>query len=347
MIQQESVHKHRKRFWIGAAAVASLVLAVCLWWQTFSVKTYLIRDGDRTLRHNTAETDPAAILEEAGMKPRPAGFTLEQTEEGPVIRLLQRQRITIDYYGEFLETVSTGETVGELLARLKLKVREGDLLSATEDSRTYDRMHLRIARVLQQEQTSTAVIPCNTVYCGDATLPVGTQRILRQGHNGELLRTAEVTYINGAEESRRIISEQVLVQPVDAVLAVGTGLLVPRQEASDRPVVGDGIITLPTGEVLTYSRVISSLATAYCDKGKTATGTQARVGAIAVDPDYIPYGTRMFIMSQDGEYIYGIATAEDCGSKQFIYGTRIDLHYNTRAECIQFGARKCWVYFLG
>ena len=105
-------------------------------------------------------------------------------------------------------------------------------------------------------------------------------------------------------------------------------------------------ITLPTGEILTYDRVISSLATAYCDKGKTATGTQARVGAIAVDPKYIPYGTRMFIMSKDGEYVYGIATAEDCGSKQFIYGTRIDLHYDTRAECRQFGARMCWVYFL-
>ena len=112
------------------------------------------------------------------------------------------------------------------------------------------------------------------------------------------------------------------------------------------PVIGNGLIRLPTGEVLTSSKVISSLATAYCNKGLTATGTQARVGAIAVDPEYIPYGTRMFIMTKDGEYIYGIATAEDCGSKQFIYGTRIDLHYDTEAECIQFGARMCWVYFL-
>ena len=98
--------------------------------------------------------------------------------------------------------------------------------------------------------------------------------------------------------------------------------------------------------MLTYSRVISSLATAYCDKGLTATGTQARVGAIAVDPEYIPYGTRMFILSKDGEYIYGIATAEDCGSKEHIYGSRIDLHYDTEEECVQFGARMCWVYVL-
>ncbi len=307
---------------------------------------YVIQDGNRTLIHTTKETDPAVILAEAGVKPGAEGFALEETEEGPVIRLLQRQRITIDYYGNPIETTSTGETVGQLLQRLELKIGEGDLLTGTEDTRTFDRMHLQIARVLRQEQTYTATLSCNTVCCADPTLPVGTQQVLRQGRNGELMRTAEVTYVNGIEENRRILSEQVLVRPVDTIVAVGTGQQVPTIEPTTMPVIGNGMITLPTGEVLTYDRVISSLATAYCDKGKTATGTQARVGAIAVDPAYIPYGTRMFIMSKDGEYVYGIATAEDCGSKQFIYGTRIDLHYDTRYECRQFGARMCWVYFL-
>ena len=320
--------------------------AALILWQPFSGTAYLIRDGRRTLIHTTKETDPAVILAEAGVRPGQREFALEQTEDGPVIRLLQQQRITVDYYGEVLETTSTGETVGQLLERLELKMRDGDLLTWTEESWTFDRMHLRIGRVLRQEQTYTAEISCNTVCCGDPTLPVGREQILRQGRNGEMLCTAEVTYINGIEERRQVLSEQVLVQPVDEIVAIGTGQLVQEEEPSTLPVIGNGMITLPTGEVLTYDRVISSLATAYCDKGKTATGTQARVGAIAVDPRYIPYGTRMFIMSKDGEYIYGIATAEDCGSKEHIYGTRIDLHYDTRYECRQFGARMCWVYFL-
>ena len=111
--------------------------------------------------------------------------------------------------------------------------------------------------------------------------------------------------------------------------------------------IGNGLIILPTGDVLTYRNEITSLATAYCDKGKTATGTQARVGAIAVDPEVFPYGTRFYIQTRDGEYIYGIATAEDCGSKEFIYGSRLDLYFDTRRECIQFGARSCDVYILG
>ena len=55
----------------------------------------------------------------------------------------------------------------------------------------------------------------------------------------------------------------------------------------------------------------------------------------------------MFIMNTDGEYVYGIATAEDCGSLEHIVGTRIDLYYDTEEECIQFGNRDCLVFFLG
>ena len=77
----------------------------------------------------------------------------------------------------------------------------------------------------------------------------------------------------------------------------------------------------------------------------TATMTVVHIGTIAVDPRVIPYGTRMFIVSNDGEYIYGVSTAEDCGGA--IKGKRIDLYYPTLWECNQFGVRDCTIYFLG
>jgi len=77
----------------------------------------------------------------------------------------------------------------------------------------------------------------------------------------------------------------------------------------------------------------------------TATGTTVRWGTVAVDPRFIPYGTRMFIMTSDGSYIYGISVAEDCGGA--IKGDRLDLYMPTYYECIQFGIRDCMVYFLG
>ena len=168
--------------------------------------------------------------------------------------------------------------------------------------------------------------------------------MLTAGVDGQMRCDATVTYVNGQETERTVLSERVVSQPVDEVIAVGT---CTEEAAEAAPVIGDGTITLSTGEVLTYTGVIHSLATAYCDKGTTATGTEARVGAIAVDPSVIPYGTRMFIVSEDGEYIYGIATAEDTGDPNYICGTRIDLHYDTEEECTAFGARDCLVYLLG
>lgn len=107
-------------------------------------------------------------------------------------------------------------------------------------------------------------------------------------------------------------------------------------------------ITTASGTTYTYTKIMSVTATAYsCEgyTGTTATGTVARVGAIAVDPSVIPYGTRMYIVSDDGAYVYGYSVAEDCGGG--IKGNKIDLYFDTVSECYQFGRRTCTVYILG
>ncbi len=112
----------------------------------------------------------------------------------------------------------------------------------------------------------------------------------------------------------------------------------------EEPVDSGNTITTSSGEVLSYVDVLNVEATAYCGGGTTATGTPARYGAIAVDPDVIPYGTKMYIESNDGKWIYGVATAEDCGGA--INGYIIDLYFDDYNTCIQFGRRDCTVYIL-
>lgn len=112
----------------------------------------------------------------------------------------------------------------------------------------------------------------------------------------------------------------------------------------EEPSYSEDTITTSSGEVLSYVDVLSVEATAYCGGGTTATGTPARYGAIAVDPDVIPYGTKMYIVSDDGKWIYGVATAEDCGGA--INGYIIDLYFDDYDTCIQFGRRNCTVYVL-
>ncbi len=107
---------------------------------------------------------------------------------------------------------------------------------------------------------------------------------------------------------------------------------------------GSSTITMSDGTVLHYTDVLSVTATSYTGGGTTATGTAARYGAIAVDPSVIPYGTKMYIVSDDGKWIYGEAVAEDCGGA--IKGNIIDLYFDDYATCIQFGRRSCTVYIL-
>ena len=179
-------------------------------------------------------------------------------------------------------------------------------------------------------------------------MPEGEEKILVAGVAGVAQCKANVVYENTQEVSRTVVEETILQQPVNQVVAVGTGEAVGQKQ--EMPLIGDGVIVLPTGEVLTYTRTDTYYATAYhmsndgCDE-YTATGSRVHVGVVAVDPEYIAYGTRMFIVTNDGEYIYGIGTAEDCGTG--IDGKRLDLYMNSNEECFQFGYRSCTVYFLG
>jgi len=211
-------------------------------------------------------------------------------------------------------------------------------------------MHLQIDSVVTRQETYTATIPHETIRCADASLPVDCSQVLIPGQDGELLCTADVTYRNGKETSRQVRQETMTIAPVTEVIGYGTDTADREAPAQDMPVIHDGYIIMPTGEILTYYKTDNVTATGYthtdagCDM-ITSTGTTVHYGTAAVDPRFIPYGTRMLIVSHDGQRYYGIATAEDCGGA--IKRDRMDLYFSTYQECIEFGKRRCTIYFLG
>lgn len=92
-----------------------------------------------------------------------------------------------------------------------------------------------------------------------------------------------------------------------------------------------------------YSKVIRVEATAYSSAQPnlskyTATGKLCKRGVIAVDPKIIPLGTKVFIPG------YGYAVAEDTGSA--IRGHKIDIAFDTVAECYQFGRKNIEIYIV-
>ena len=91
------------------------------------------------------------------------------------------------------------------------------------------------------------------------------------------------------------------------------------------------------------SRSLTMSASAYSayDDGNghyTAGGNFVRKGLVAVDPNVIPMGTRLFIPG------YGNAIADDVGGA--IKGNRIDMAFGSHGEAMDFGRQQVTVYIL-
>lgn len=306
-VQQRESRKRKNVIMRFATLLVPMALLLVLLSQTaFAQNTYVITDGERVVVHTSSATDPATILVEAG---------LSLGED--------------DTY-----TTSPGLGVSEITVQRSAEPAGDDL-------------RMSAATLASSQQVYTVSIPFETKYIQDATLPAGVEKVLTPGQEGQMQCTANVSYQNGQEVNRTVLEQTVTHQPVNELVAVGTA---PEPEqVNGQAVIGDGYITLPTGETLTYSSTMQVVATAYShlDAGcttTTATGTTVRIGTVAVDPTVIPYGTRMFIVSNDGTCTYGVGTAEDCGGA--IKENRVDLYYPTKAECFQFGRKDCTIYFL-
>ncbi len=337
--------------WIPVLALAVLCLMVLLAQTVFAQNTYVITDGAQVTVHTSFASDPAKVLDEVGVALDENDFYTTAAGDGVNEITVQRgQVVYVNYCGKEMELNSYGETLGELLERSGVKTYGQYSVSQSLQTMTYDGMQVQVGNVVQAQETYTVELPFETVYCQDPSLPAGEEAVLVSGSAGQLLCNAEVVYVNAQEQSRIVTDETVLERPVNQIVAVGTGSETQEGSGEQELWIGDGIIRLPTGEVLTYTDSGTYNATAYthldegCDM-VTATGTRVRWGTVAVDPRMIPYGTRMFIVTSDGSYIYGVATAEDCGGA--IKGNRIDLYMPTLSQAFSFGRRSCTVYFLG
>ena len=110
--------------------------------------------------------------------------------------------------------------------------------------------------------------------------------------------------------------------------------------------VPDSILFDSNGRPVNYRKVLHGTATAYYGGTMTATGSSVYPGIVAVNPSIIPYGTKMYVVSDDG-WVYGYADAQDTGG--FIYwsnGPLLDLYMSSYNECVQWGKRSVTVYIF-
>lgn len=76
--------------------------------------------------------------------------------------------------------------------------------------------------VFEKQETKIEEIEYDTINQDDPNLEIGKVLIQTEGESGEKRITYKIIYHDGEENSREIISEEVIKEPVDEILLVGT-----------------------------------------------------------------------------------------------------------------------------
>ena len=208
---------------------------------------------------------------------------------------------------------------------------------------------IEIVYVENTNEETTQSIPFDVEYVEDSSLAAGETSVSVEGKEGLRELVYSITTKNGVEVSRELVSDTVAVEPQNKVIKKGTKStkVTPPSSSSAKPTDSGSTIA-----GMSYSRKIKMTATAYSthpseNGGYTvsAMGNSLGHGIVAVDPNVVPLGSKVYVTSADGTWSYGVASAEDTGGA--IKGNRIDLCYEgTVAEVNMFGRRDCIVYIL-
>lgn len=256
--------------------------------------------------------------------------------------------VYVQYDGETYTYQTTGCKAGEAVYALGLNTDNASFaLDPPAKTVLTAGDTVRVLPCSTVERIVTEEIPYEVDTVKDDRLYTGQSRILSAGKNGEKEIVYRDRYVGEKRVSTETVSVTVTAQPVSATKAVGTRKINIK---SGTPISN---LRLPEdfqlksdGTPAKYRSYFDGVATAYYGGGITSTGVPAAVGYVAVNPKVIPYGTKMWITSLDGEVVYGYAIAADTGGFAKGGWADVDLYMNTYNECVQFGKRGVRIYIL-
>ncbi len=343
----------RKIVMLGLAGVLSIATVTSSIYS--ASRTITITDGENPGKKiTTFRRSITDVLSENGFVLNEGDKLSVETDvkltDGMNIKIMRAIKVSVVSKGEKKDYLTTKRKVGEILAELGLSAKESDITTPGYYDTVAENTEITLIRTKVEEIVSKEEIPYESVEKINKSLAKGTKKVTSEGSVGEKETVYRISYEDGVEVERVLVSEKVIKEPVKRVTEVA-----PRVRMDNYQIASAGSIQTSRSGNLSYSKVLSFSATAYdassCGKkpgqrgyGITATGAVAQKGVVAVDPSVIPLGTKLYIESADGRYVYGYAVAADKGSA--IKGNRIDLCFNTNSEAISFGRRPVKVYVL-
>lgn len=336
--------------------VVAITVSLCIVFLSTLVTANVVKhvklvDGEKELSLKTYSTSTSAILSQADIELSHADEVKRNDVEDMIyIEVLRAFTVPIEHHGETLGVKVADGTVCDALIKAGIVLSENDVLNISLDAPLYDGIQIAIDELKYKTKMSERELEFDTVYEESDEYPLGYEEVIKAGKNGTAQVTTTYKYVNGEFDTICGEVEKITQEPVSKVVLKGTAKVSQASNITTSSSSGSGSASggSSTGVVagLSYSKVLTGSATAYTasEGALTATGVPAYVGGVAVNPNIIPYGSKLYIVA-DG-YTYGYATAVDTGGALMSGTALVDLYMSTYDECINFGRRNVTVYIL-
>lgn len=325
--------------------ITAVAAAAIVWTSVFSVSAQAISDESST-HTDTKVSDELLVL------PNGDAIVSNETADLDIIPAVSVDiKVGANAYKSYDVPRST---VKDALEHANIKLGEYDTVDKSLKAKVNENTKIKVNRISFKKVTKTKKVMYKIKKKKTAALLVGQTKVKTKGKKG----TKKVTYtkkiVNGKVTKTIISGTKIIKKSKKKVVLVGTRrknytMLVNNPTSfNTKSKGGIGTIYDHNGKKIAYKKLVSGPATAYSAQvgAYTAVGSRVKIGGVAVDPRVIPYGSKLYIQSPDGSYVYGYAVANDTGGFVYTSNTVVDLFYPLESTCNTWGRRNVNIYVL-
>lgn len=340
--------EHLRRRWLAIPArVWACLLTLCCLSLTLcalvvSINVVYVSDshGNRRMLV-TAVDNPEQLMEMSGIFSEEEDDVYYTAYNGNLASLNIQKAFPVYIHvdGALQSVKMSAGTVKQALAEAGIELSEHDYTEPSLHTPVEEGMEIEVHRVQYLDSHTEERIPFETEYRYTSLYHgrKGTSVVLQQGREGIDVITTRSRVVNGEVESSKVVSVERTVEPRNAIIkAYKAGAPVSDMQGPE----------IVNGAPAQYSRVLTGRATAYSGRGRGASGLGLYEGTVAVDPNIIPYGTKMYITSTDGKFVYGYAIATDTGTALRDGQVLVDLFFENHADALTAAVHEVNVYIV-
>jgi len=144
------------------------------------------------------------------------------TPDGTSVTVATSKMISLRFDGATLYTLTTADTVSQLLADRGVTLGSTDRVFPSASATLSDDMAIVVQRVSVEKRLTTIQLAFATKTINDSKLAAGTTKVVTPGVVGKATQEWRVTTVDGIVANRTLLSQKTITKPVTQVVRVGT-----------------------------------------------------------------------------------------------------------------------------